>query len=117
VWALSSDDWGAPVSTRRGELIGAGIPRDEKPLHELARRAKVFERQAKVRFTALAVVVPDEGSPEGVVELGTIRGARTLLVPRSRIANVVQTREAGLAFGGTDLFEVRTRIQSAARFV
>jgi hypothetical protein len=63
------------------------------------------------------IVVPDAGSPDGVVTVGKIRGAQTLLVPRSRLANVVQTRPEGLAFGGTDLFEVRTRIQSAARFV
>lgn len=117
VWAMSSDDWGGSVSVRRGELVGPGIPVGEKPLHELAVRARLFERQAKIRFTALVVVVPDDASPDGVIAVGTLRGAHTLLVQRSRVPNVVQTRAAGLAFGGTDLFEVRTRIQSAARFV
>jgi hypothetical protein len=51
------------------------------------------------------------------MSLGTIRGAQTLLVQRPRLADLVRTRPAGLAFGGTDLFEVRTRVQSAARFV
>jgi hypothetical protein len=105
------------VSTRRGDVIGANLRRDERPLHELAGRARRFEREAKVRFSALAVVVPDNASPEGVIDLGTIRGARTLLVQRPRLADLVRTRPSGLAFGGTDLFEVRTRIQGAARFV
>ena len=117
VWGMSSEDWGDTVSVRRGELVGPGIATNEKPLHDLAGRARVFERQAKVRFSALVIVVPDAGSPDGVISVGSIRGAQTLLVPRSRLANVVQTRPEGLAFGGTDLFEVRTRIQSAARFV
>lgn len=117
LWGLLSEDWGGPVSTRRGDVIGPALRRDERPMHELAGRARRFEREAKVRFSALAVVVPDDTSPEGVIELGTIRRARTLLVQRPRLADLVRTRPSGLAFGGTDLFEVRTRIQGAAHFV
>ncbi|MGB3910544.1 MAG: hypothetical protein WBL06_08755 [Pseudolysinimonas sp.] len=62
-------------------------------------------------------VVPNDMSPEGVIDLGTIRGARTQLVQRPRLADLVRSRPSGLAFGGTDLFEVRTRIQGTARFV
>jgi hypothetical protein len=117
LWGLMSDDWGEDVSTRRGDLIGPGIPRDERPMHELAGRARRFERLAKVRFSALAIVIPDDMSPEGVVTLGSIRGATTFLVQRVRLAHLVGARPSGPAFGGTDLFEVRTRVQSAARFV
>jgi hypothetical protein len=117
LWGLLSEDWGAEVSTRRGDIIGRALAPGERPMHELAGRVRRFERDAKVRFSALAVVVPDDTSPEGVVALGSIRGARTLLVQRSRLADLVQTRPDGRAFGGTDLFEVRTRVQGAARFV
>lgn len=117
LWAVQSEDWGAEVSTRRGDIIGRALAPGERPVHDLAGRVRRFERDAKVRFSALAVVVPDDTSPEGVAALGTIRGARTLLVQRSRLADLVQTRPDGHAFGGTDLFEVRTRVQSAARFV
>lgn len=117
LWGLMSEDWGEGVSTRRGELIGPGLRRDERPMHELASRARRFERLAKVRFSALAIVIPDDMSPEGVVTLGSVRGATTLLVQRTRLAHLIGTRASGLAFGGTDLFEVRTRVQSAARFV
>lgn len=116
LWGMLSEDWGDAVAVRRGDLIGRGIPRDERPMHDLAGRVRRFEREAKVRFSALAIVVPDDASPEGVVDLGTIRGARAVLVQRPRLADLVRTLPSGLAFGGTDLFEVRTRIQSAVRF-
>ena len=117
LWALMSDDWGEGVTTRRGELIGPGIHPQERPMHELASRARRFERLARVRFSTLAIVIPDDMSPEGVVTLGSARGATTLLVQRTRLAHLIGTRPAGLSFGGTDLFEVRTRVQAAARFV
>lgn len=117
LWGLMSEDWGDGVSTRRGELIGPGLHRDERPMHELASRARKFERLAKVRFSALAIVIPDDRGAEGVVILGSVRGATTFLVQRARLAHLISSRPAGPAFGGTDLFEVRTRVQSAARFV
>ncbi|WP_229841778.1 nuclease-related domain-containing protein [Pseudolysinimonas yzui] len=117
LWAMLSEDWGDHVATRRGDLIGPGIRPDERPMHDLAGRARRFERQAKVRFTALAIVIPDDTSAEGVVALGTVRGARAFLVQRARLADLVQTRAAGVAFGGTDHFEVRTRVQGAAQYV
>jgi hypothetical protein len=117
LWALLSEDFGGRVSVRRGDLIGPGLHRDERPMHELAGRARRFERLAKVRFSALAIVVDDDTAPEGVVTLGSIRGASTVLVERPRLANLLGTRPANTAFGGTDQFEVRTRVQSAARFV
>ncbi len=117
LWGMLSEDWGGGLSARRGEVIGPGIHPDERPLKELASRARAFERLAKVKFSALAIVIPDDTSPEGVITLGSVRGAATLLVQRARLANLVGTRAGGLAFGGTDLFEVRTRVQSAARFI
>lgn len=117
LWGMLSEDWGARVSVRRGEVIGPGLDPHERPMKMLAGRARAFERLAKVRFAALAIVIPDDTGPEGVVSVGTIRGAQTFLVERARVANLVSTRPAGLAFGGTDLFEVRTRVQSAVRFV
>jgi hypothetical protein len=117
LWGMLSEDWGGTVAVRRGELVGPGIHADERPVHELAERARHFARQAKVKFSALAIVVPDDASPEGVMPLGAIRGAQTLLIQRSRLANLVRIGVPGVAVGGTDLFEVRTRVQAAARFV
>lgn len=117
LWGMLSEDWGGTVGLRRGELVGPGIHADERPMHELGDRARHFARQAKVKFSALVIVVPDDSSSDGVMVPGTIRGAQTLLVQRSRLANLVRIGVPGVAVGGTDLFEVRTRVQNAARFV
>lgn len=117
LWGILSEDWGDDVSARRGEVVGPGLHPEERPMRELANRARRFERLAKVRFSALAIVIPDDTSAEGVITLGSIRGASTLLVQRTRLAHLIGDRPSGASFGGTDLFEVRTRIQSAARFV
>lgn len=117
VWALMSEDWGDRVAVRRGDLIGPGILRDEHPIAELAGRARWLARRANVRFTALGIVVPDGAGPEGVVEVGTVRGTPAVLVERPRLAHLLASRPANTAFGGGDQFEVRTRIQSAVEFV
>ena len=117
LWGILSEDWGDSVSARRGELIGPGIRADERPMHELADRARAFSKLARVKFSALAIVVPDDMTAEGVTAIGSIRGAQTLLVQRSRLANLVRLGVPGVGVGGTELFEIRTRVQAAARFV
>jgi hypothetical protein len=117
LWAMLSEDFGGAVSVRRGDLVGEGLHPDDRPLAELAHRARAFEKSAKVRFTAFVIVVGDGESAEGVVPIGKVRGTPALLVQRPRLAHLVRTGVAGVGIGGTDLFEVRTRVQSAVRFV
>jgi hypothetical protein len=117
LWGMLSEDWGERVTIHRGELVGPGILADERPMHELGERAKRFAREARVKFSALVIVVPDGASQEAVAVVGTIRGARAVVVERSRLAHLVRTGVQGVTVGGTDLFDVRTRIQAAARFV
>lgn len=117
LWAMLSEDWGEPVKTKRGELIGQALAPGERPMHELANRARAFARAAHVRFSAAVIVVPDGASPEGVTALGSARGAQALLVQRPRLAHLVRTGLPGVGTGGTDLFEVRTRVASAVQYV
>ncbi len=117
LWAMLSEDWGDEVAVKRGEVIGRGLAPHERPVHELSVRARAFARSARVRFTALVIVVPDGASAEGVIDLGSVRGARALLVQRPRLVDLVRRGIPGVGIGGTDLFEVRTRVQAAARFV
>ncbi|MEO5921361.1 MAG: DnaJ domain-containing protein [Pseudolysinimonas sp.] len=117
LWAMLSEDWGEPVKTKRGELIGSALAPGERPVHELSIRAKAFARAARVKFSALVVVVPDGASPEDVIDLGSVRGAQALLVQRPRIVDLVRSGLPGVGTGGTDLFEVRTRVASAVQFV
>lgn len=117
LWAVLSEDWGAPVRIKRGELIGDGLEAGEKPLAQLGGRARVLARAAKVRFSALVIVVEDDQAADSLAELGTVRGAQGMLVQRSRLVTLIRTGLPGVGVGGTDLFEVRTRLQSAVRFV
>lgn len=117
LWAMLSEDWGEPVKTKRGEIIGQALEPGERPVHELSTRARAFAREARVKFSALVIVVPDSASPEDVMPLGSVRGSQALLVQRPRLANLVRTGLPGVGIGGTDLFEVRTRVASAVQFI
>jgi hypothetical protein len=117
LWALLSEDWGEPVKTKRGELIGQALAPGERPVHELSVRARAFARPARVKFSALVVVVPDGASPDDVIDLGSIRGSQALLVQRPRLVAVIRDGLPGISTGGTDLFEVRTRVAGAVTYV
>lgn len=117
LWAMLSEDWGEQVKTRRGEVIGPALAPGERPMHELAARARAFARDARVKFSALVIVVPDGASPEDLAPLGSVRGAQALLVQRPRLAHLVRTGLPGVGVGGTDLFEVRTRVAGAVQFI
>ena len=115
LWAILSEDWGGEVKVKGSELIGPAVA-GERPVHELSARARAFGRAARVKFSALAVVAPEADAPR-LVDLGSVRGARALLVPQPQLAHVVRTGIPGVGTGGTDLFELRSRIQAAVRFV
>lgn len=117
LWAMLSEDWGEPVKTKRGELIGAALEPGERPVHELSVRARAFARAARVKFSALVIVVPDGASPEGVMPLGSVRGSQALLVQRPRLVDLVRNGLPGVGTGGTDLFELRTRVAGAVQFI
>ena len=117
LWAVLSEDWGGPVTVKRGDLIGEGLASGEKPLHQLGMRAKTIARSAKVKFSGLVIVVEDAQAPASLTELGSVRGAQGMLVERSRLVNLLRTGLPGVGVGGTDLFEVRTRLQASIRFV
>jgi hypothetical protein len=117
LWALLSEDFGGPVRVRRGELIGQAVGGD-RPMHRLALRAKALRRALGVRFTALVVVLPDDAMDDPYAVLGSVRGAVTLVVRQSYLGMILRSGVPdAAAIGGTDLFEVRTRLQHGIRFV
>lgn len=115
LWAVQSEDFGGPVGVRRGELTAAHLPPGERPLHDVVRRARAVARATAVRFSAIVVAVPD-GDADGVVELGPVRGTPALVVEHARLVDLLRRGIAGVGVGGTDLFELRTRLQSRVRF-
>jgi hypothetical protein len=115
LWALLSEDWGGEVRVKGSELIGAAVA-GERPVHALSARARAFGRSARVKFSALGVVVPDADAP-ALADLGSVRGSRALLIPQPQLAHVIRTGIPGVGTGGTDLFELRSRIQGVVRYV
>jgi hypothetical protein len=122
LFAMLSEDYGAPAHVRRGELVEPEAP-DARPFRDLGLRAKVIARAAQVRFSALVIVLPDdqlsdERLTDGLQVLGSIRGASTVVVKRSRLAGLMREGLPGARIvGGTELFDVRTRLQNAITFV
>ena len=116
LWAMLSEDFGGPVRARKGELIGEGVA-GERPMHELAARAKTLSRSMRVKFTGLVIVVPDDAIDEPLLQLGSVRGAAAIVVRQSTLATLMRTGIGGAPIGGNELFDVRTRVQSGVRFV
>ncbi|MEX1077933.1 MAG: DnaJ domain-containing protein [Homoserinimonas sp.] len=118
LFAVLSEDWGGAVRARRGELIGDVLMPGEKPMHQLALEAKWVARAARVRFTGLVIVVPDDATDESLMMLGKTRGVPSVVVQRSRLLDLMRNGLPGVPqIGGTELFDVRTRLQNTVRFV
>jgi hypothetical protein len=116
LFAIQSEDFGAPIRVRRGELVGDALA-GERPIHELAGRARTIARSARVRFTGLLLVLPDAHLAEPAESLGSSRGAEQVVLRASVLLTALRE---GLpdarAVGGNEIFEVRTRLQAAIRF-
>jgi hypothetical protein len=118
LFALLSEDWGGAVRVRRGELIGDSLAHGEHPFAALSIRARTVSRAARVRFDALVIVVPDDDTDAGLTLAGRIRGVPTALVARSRLPELMRDGLPGTPpVGGSELFELRSRLQAAVRFV
>lgn len=116
LFAIQSEDWGAPARVRRGELVSEALGPDERPVRALARRARLA-RSLRVTFTALVVVLPDDAIGEAVTVLGKIRGVRTVAVRRSALLHLLTSGLPGTGrLGDADLFETRTRLQRGLNF-
>jgi hypothetical protein len=118
LYAVLSEDWGGEVRVKRGELVGATIEPVERPFAALASRARAVSRAARVRFDALVIVVPDDATDAGLILAGRIRGVPTALVARSRLQELMRDGLPGTpAVGGSELFELRSRLVGCVRFV
>lgn len=116
LYAVLSEDFGGPVSVRRGELVGDGI--DGAPVAELLARTRVVARAAGVRFGGAIVVLPDDDLAQTVTLLGRVRGIPVVAVARSALGNLLRQGVPGAhSIGGNEIFDIRTRLQHTVRFV
>ena len=117
LFAIMSEDYGEVVTVKRGELTSASLGQ-ARPIHELALRAKALTRSMRVKFTALVICLPDDALDEPLVDLGRIRGAAAIAVRSSYLPGFLRAGLPGLdVVDGTQLFDVRTKLQAGIRFV
>jgi len=117
LYALLSEDFGGPVRARRGELIGEAVA-GETPVADLVSRMRALSRTLKVRFSGGLVVLPDDALEDPSLPLGSVRGTPVHAVRRSVLAHVLREGLPGARpVGGTELFELRTRLQNGVSFV
>ncbi|MFL0565459.1 DnaJ domain-containing protein [Microbacterium sp. 179-I 1D1 NHS] len=115
LYAVLSEDFGAPVRTRRGELEGDAVV--GSPVAQLVLAARGLGRGAKVKFSAALVVLPDDDVVTAIEELGKVKGLPVAVVARSALATVLRRGVSGAReIGGNELFDVRTRLQQTVRF-
>ena len=118
LFAMLSEDWGGPVRVRKGEIVGEALDHGEHPFASLAARSRQLSRAARVRFDAFVVVVPDDATDAGLTLAGRLRGIPTALVARSRLPELMRDGLPGTPpVGGSELFEIRSRLQAVVRFV
>lgn len=116
LYGVLSEDFGAPVRVRRGDLIGDGV--EGAPIGGLVARMRVIARAAGVRFGGAIVVLPDDDVMQPIEEIGKVRGTPVAIVSRSALSAVLRRGITGTrSIGGNEVFDVRTRLQQAVRFV
>ena len=116
LYAIQSEDFGGAVDLRRGEVVGDPVA-GERPVHELAHRARSVARAAKVRFTGLLLVLPDDQLAEPAESVGSSRGAEQVVLRASLLLTALRDGlPDGRPVGGSEIFEVRTRLQNTVRF-
>lgn len=116
LYGILSEDLGGPVQVRRGELVGDAMT--ATPIADLIAGIRSISRAARVRFGGAIVVLPDDDVVQAIDELGKVRGVRTVLAARSALANVLRRGVTGAPeIGGNEIFDVRTRLSEALRFV
>ena len=116
LYAVLSEDFGGPVGVRRGELTGDAVP--GTPIADLLARMRIIARAAGVRFGGAIIVLPDDDLVQAVTDLGKVRGTPVVLVARGALSNVLRQGVPGArSIGGNEIFDIRTRLQQAVRFV
>lgn len=116
LYGILSEDFGGPVGVRRGELGGDGVT--GAPIATLLARMRAVAKAAGVRFSGAIVVLPDDDVAQPISEIGRVKGVPVAVVGRSALSTVLRRGIVGVRdMGGNEVFDVRTRLQRAVRFV
>ncbi|GAA5145578.1 hypothetical protein GCM10025768_03010 [Microbacterium pseudoresistens] len=116
LYGVASEDYGGVVGFRGGEIVGANVT-SPAPVTALLGRIRGVARTARVRFGGAIVVLPDDDLGDAVMPLGRGRGIPVVVVRRSALGTLLRSGAPGSrVLGGTELFDVRTRLRAAIRF-
>ncbi len=116
LYGVLSEDFGGPVTLRRGELHGDDVA--GSPIADLVARMRVVSRAAGVRFSGAIVVLPDDDLSQAILDAGRVRGLPVVVCGRAALATVLRRGIPGARdMGGNEVFDVRTRLQQTVRFV
>jgi curved DNA-binding protein CbpA len=118
LFALLSEDWGGALQVRRGEIVSDMLAVGERPINSLSRRTRGIVRSARVKFTAIAVVVPDGSTAQPLAVVGKEKGVPAVVVQRSRLSELMESGIPGTTrLSADELFATRERLQQAIRFI
>ncbi|CAM3732387.1 DnaJ domain-containing protein [Occultella aeris] len=118
LWAIQSEDWGAPVTVHRGDLVSTGLPTGEHPMASLERRAKVA-RSWRTRLDALLVVLPDDALADSADwVLVRRRGTPRLAVRARGLARLITGGHPAVPRPSEEaMFALRPQLRAAIGFV
>lgn len=115
LYGVMSTDIGGVVGFRRGEITGPSLGH-RAPVTELLAQIRGVARAARVRFSGAIVVLPDDDLALPLTPLGSIRGLPVFVVRRSVLPGLLRSGPPGTrVIGGTELFDIRTRLRQTIR--
>ncbi|GAA4479501.1 J domain-containing protein [Microbacterium panaciterrae] len=115
LYGLSSADFGGVARFRGGEIIGPETGA-RAPIAALLGQVRIVARAARVRFGGAILVLPDDDLAQATTPLGTIRDTPVVVSRQSALRTLLRAGVPGSrTIGGTELFDVRSRIQQTVR--